>query len=272
MVDFALGTDTGGSVRAPASHCGLVGLRPTHGRVSLTGGLPLAPSLDTCGWFARDMALFAQVGEVLLGEDSAPLPERVRLLVPRELWALATPAARKTLLPARRSMEAVLGAAKSVSVVPGDVEDMYWAFRHIQGREAWMAWGDFIQAHRPVMGEAVAQRMAWSATVQDDQVAQGRVYRQRVTAHMEQLLGHDGVLVLPTMPDVAPLRSASEDSLEDYRNRAIRMLCLSGLTGVPQLSLPGVQRAGAPLGISLIGPKGSDWSLLRLAQRLSAAL
>ncbi|MGZ5133466.1 MAG: amidase family protein, partial [Caldimonas sp.] len=83
LCDFALGSDTGGSVRAPANHCGLVGLWPTHGRVSLKGALDLAPSFDTCGWFARDVATFARVADVLLGEDPAPLPaERVRLLVP----------------------------------------------------------------------------------------------------------------------------------------------------------------------------------------------
>ena len=76
--DFALGTDTGGSVRGPTNHYGLYGLRPTHGRVSLEGALDLAPSLDTCGWFTRDIATFARVADVLLGADALALPERVR--------------------------------------------------------------------------------------------------------------------------------------------------------------------------------------------------
>src|ERR1700726_2396199 len=71
LCDTALGTDTGGSVRVPASFCGLYGIRPTHGRLDLAGMLPQAPSSDTTGWFARDAATFARVSSVLLGE---PLP------------------------------------------------------------------------------------------------------------------------------------------------------------------------------------------------------
>ena len=79
------------------------------------------------------------------------------------------------------------------------------------------------------------------------------------------------MLVLPTMPDIAPLISEPESALEDYRNRAIRLLCVAGLSGFPQISLPLASRQGAPLGISLLGPAGSDRSLVRLAERIAAA-
>src|SRR5688572_8418558 len=69
VVDFAIGSDTGGSVRLPASYCGILGMRPTHGRISLEGVCPLAPSFDTCGWFARDAGVFERVGRVLLRDD-----------------------------------------------------------------------------------------------------------------------------------------------------------------------------------------------------------
>jgi amidase len=77
-------------------------------------------------------------------------------------------------------------------------------------------------------------------------------------------------MVLPTMPDIAPLRSSPESALEDYRNRAIRLLCVSGLSGFPQISLPLAGRASAPLGLSLLGPPGSDRSLVALAERMAA--
>ena len=77
VCDFALGTDTGGSVRVPASFCGLFGIRPTHGRVDFTGVLPQAPGSDTVGWFARDAGTFARVCEAVFGESlPTSLPDR----------------------------------------------------------------------------------------------------------------------------------------------------------------------------------------------------
>lgn len=270
LVDFALGTDTGGSVRAPANHCGLVGLRPTHGRVSLEGCLDLSPSFDTCGWFTHDVPTFARVADVLLGEDAKPLPERVRLLAPEDLWALVEPAVQDAFAPARACVEAAAGAAAApCRVVLDGLDAMYWHYRHVQGREAWMTDGAFIERFAPPLGPGVAERFAWARQVTDEQVAAGAAYRQRLRAHLAELLGDDGVLVLPTMPDVAPLRAESESALEGYRNRALRLLCVAGLCGLPQLSLPLATRLGAPLGLSLVGPAGRDRLLVRLAQRIA---
>jgi len=268
LCDFALGTDTGGSVRAPANHCGLYGLRPTHGRVSLEGALDLAPSFDTCGWFARDVGTFARVADVLLGADAATLPERVRLLRPDDVWALAVPAAADALQGAAGRVQDLLGPAQGTTVALESFDAMYWHFRYLQSREAWLTDGPLIERYAPPLGPGVAERFAWSREVTDAQVTTARIFRTAFRAHLTHLLGTDGVLLLPTMPDIAPLRSDSEASMEDYRNRAIRMLCIAGLAGFPQLSIPLATREGAPLGISLLGPAGSDRSLVALAQRI----
>ncbi|MET3480486.1 amidase [Variovorax atrisoli] len=268
LCDFALGTDTGGSVRAPANHCGLYGLRPTHGRVSLEGALELAPSFDTCGWFARDIGTFARVADVLLGPDAAPLPERVRLLRPDDVWAQPAPAAVDALKGAADRVQGVLGPAKGIEVVLESFDAMYWNFRYLQSREAWLTDGPLIERYAPPLGPGVAERFAWSREVTDAQVNAAHVFRTAFRAQLASLLGNDGVLLMPTMPDIAPLRSDSEAALEDYRNRAIRMLCIAGLAGFPQLSMPLASREGAPLGISLLGPAGADRSLVALAQRI----
>ena len=268
LCDFALGTDTGGSVRAPASHCGLVGLRPTHGRVSLAGALDLSPSLDTCGWFSRDILTFAQVGDVLLGEDPAPLPAKIRLIRLTEVWNLLAPEVSESLLPASSRTETVLGKATDVAGFPGDFDALYWNFRYIQGREAWQTDGGFIERYHPPLGPGVRERFEWAKGVTDEQVVVARAYRRELTETLRALLGHDGVLMMPTMPDVAPLISQDAGSLEDYRNRAIRMLSISGMSGFPQISLPMAHRLGVPLGFSLLGPAGSDRSLIRLSQQL----
>jgi amidase len=264
--DFALGTDTGGSVRAPASHCGLIGLRPTHGRLSSEGCLPLAPSLDVPGWFAKDIESFAAVGKVLLGADTQPL-KHTRMLMPIDLWQLltaeATPLARAAVEPINQH----LGGAQSMEVVLENFDAMTLSFRRIQGREAWESHGDFIERYSPVLGPGVAERFAWSKTVTLDEAHAARSFREKFVAHIDSLLGTDGVLIFPTMPDCAPMRSTPESSLEDYRSRSLKLLCVAGLSGCPQISLPLVARAGVPLGISILGPRGSDQSLIALAQQ-----
>ena len=272
LCDFALGSDTGGSVRAPASHCALVGLRPTHGRLSLAGVLDLAPSFDTCGWFTRDVATFARVADVLLGADPAPLAgERVRLLAPSDVWALLSADVVEAQRAARARIEAALGRAAPLAVVLDDFEPMYWSFRYLQGREAWRTDGALIERFAPPLGPGVKERFAWAREVTDAQVEQATAFRARFRAHLAALLGDDGVLLMPTMPDVAPLVVADQDTLEDYRTGSTRMLCIAGLAGLPQLSLPLGSRLGAPLGISLLGPAGSDRSLVHLAERIVGA-
>src|SRR5215471_16168140 len=82
ICDTALGTDTGGSVRVPASFCGLYGIRPTHGRLPVTGMMPQAPSSDTTGWLARDVGTFAKVASVMLGEPiPSALPNRLIIAI-----------------------------------------------------------------------------------------------------------------------------------------------------------------------------------------------
>ena len=270
LCDFALGTDTGGSVRAPASHCGLYGIRPTHGRVSLQSALALCHSYDTCGWFARDATTFARVGDVLLGADPAPLPAHPRLLSPTDVWGLIAADVRPAWDGARAQVQAVYGEAAPTTVALDSFEAMYWSFRYLQGREAWMTDGAFIERYAPVLGPGVKERFAWSRDVTDAQVEQAQAFRTRFTTHLRQLLGHDGVLVMPSMPDIAPLRSTDEAALEHYRNQAVQMLCIAGLSGFPQISLPLAGRQGAPLGLSLLGPAGSDRSLIAMAQQLAA--
>ena len=271
LCDFALGSDTGGSVRAPASHCGLYGIRPTHGRISLALTLDLAPSYDTCGYFTRDMATFARVSDALLGQDSAPLPDEIRnirLLKPLDIWAMLDAEVLVAQAAPLARVHAALGSSTDTHVILDDVDKLFWGFRYIQGREAWQVNRALIERFCPPLGPGVAERFAWSKTVTDAQFAEGTAYRARFTEHLTKLLGKDGVLVLPTMPDIAPLTTDGGEKLESYRNRSLQMLSLSGLSGFPQVSMPLGHRLGAPLGLSLLGPAGSDASLVRLAQRI----
>ncbi len=264
MCDFSIGTDTGGSVRAPANHCGLYGIRPTHGRISLEGALELAPSYDTCGFFARDAATFSRVADVLLGPDATPLPAKVRLLWPTDVWALIDSAVRDALTPASEKIQTVFGRATECTVAFDSFDAMYWNFRYIQGYESWQTDGAFITQYAAPLGPGVAERFEWSKNVTRAQHDEAWIFRRRFTAHLEQLLGNDGVLLMPTMPDIAPLLTAEESELQRYRDAAIQMLCIAGLSGFPQVTMPLSSRLGAPLGISLLGSRGVDRGLVGL--------
>ncbi|MCX7323735.1 MAG: amidase [Hyphomicrobiales bacterium] len=270
LVDVALGTDTGGSVRAPASYCGLFGIRPTHGRVSLKGCWPLADSFDTPGYFTRDGATFVRVGEVFLGKDKSPLPETPRLMIAEDMIGQAVPAAEIILRDVIRRLSLTMGEITGTTLAK-DIDALYWAFRWLQGREAWAADGAMIETYNPPLGPGVAERFAFARTITDEQVEAGNRTRTAYRAKVKKLLGKDGVILMPTVPDIAPLTSTSEADLDDFRNRALRLLCPSGLTGFPQISIPVAMRDGAPLGLSILGPPGSDLSLVRLAAKIEAA-
>ena len=272
LCDTALGTDTGGSVRAPASHCGLFGIRPSHGRIPLAGCHDLAPSFDTCGFFARRPDVFARVAAVMLGEDTAALPEAPRLLLAADAFAMLGADVRAVLAPQVARIEVLLGTAELVDAAGvAGFDPLYWAFRRLQGRESWLADGAVIEAHRMPLGPGVAERFAYAREVTDDEVAGAEEARADFRARFAGLVAPGAVMVLPTMPDAAPRLSEDESGLDIYRNRSLNILCLSGLSGFPQVTMPLARRDGAPLGLSLIGPPGSDLSLVRLAVRIATA-
>jgi len=272
LADVALGTDTGGSVRAPASHCGLIGLRPTHARVSLKGCMDLAPSFDTCGWFARDIDSFSRVGEVLLREDTCLLPDGApampQMLVAADVLALLEPRVQAVFMQTLERLSSLIGTPLPVKTATPSFEALYWSFRTIQGYEAWQSHGEAIRRYDLQLGPGVAERFAWSSQITSQQMEEHSNVRERFRDDFLRLLGNDRVIVLPSMPDIAPLLSDSEQLLENYRNQAVRMLCLAGLSGCPQISLPLMTLDGAPFGFSIIGPHGSDQALIRLSRKL----
>jgi amidase len=263
LVDFALGSDTGGSVRAPASFCGIYGIRPTHGRLSLEGACPLAKSFDTAGWFTRDAVLLERVGRVLLRDAPASSPGPV--LLAEDAFALLDTAAREALQPALARATAVLGAPRTVTVSTEGLPLWFQAFRILQGAEIHAQLGAWVARVRPKLGPGVKERIEWTATIHPGEIAQAQAMRDAARARMDALLADNAVLLLPTVPDIAPLRNTPGAALDDFRARAMSLLCIAGHAGLPQVTLPLATLQGCPLGLSLVAARGADTLLLRLA-------
>jgi amidase len=270
LVDFALGSDTGGSVRAPASFCGVYGMRPTHGRISLEGACPLASTFDTAGWFARDADVMERVGGVLLMEErDSTLPRR--FLVAQDAFELAGPAATAALQPALERIAALLGKPQRVTVSSEGLRQWLEVFRMLQGHEIWAQHGAWVREARPELGPGIRQRVQWASTIAADDAASARVKREEIAERMSALLRSDAVLAVPTVPDIAPLRGADPQATEDFRARALSGLCIAGLARLPQINLPLGRLNGCPIGISLIGPRDSDMMLLAVASRVAGS-
>ncbi|MDQ8023257.1 MAG: amidase [Moraxellaceae bacterium] len=264
LVDFALGTDTGGSTRVPASYCGVWGLRSTHGQLSREGLVPLHPSFDTATWFAHDADTFARVGATLLpASDFAP---RGALLV-EEACAEAEARFQPLLAAVAAQLDVRLAErTRRVTIAPGEaLEDWRRSYVTLGAREGWLTHGDWINTHAPRFSEAITERWraASEVTAETAEVAAQR--RKSIRAQVRVLVGTDRVLIVPSAATAAPLRDAGGAEIDDIRARTLRICCIAGLAGLPQVSLPFRDAEGLPVGISLIGPVGSDLALIGLA-------
>jgi amidase len=268
LVSFAIGTDTAGSCRAPAAFCGVFGFRSSHGAIPMEGVVPLAPSLDVIGWFARDLDPMAAVGNVLLPPDADDegFDEAVFLAdafqgVGTAFAAAAAPAV--DLLKSGHSREAHLGEEFFKTALAH--------FRNLQAHEAWESHGGWIAAEHPTFGKGVEERFAIASKVTADQKKAAQEFGAQTRARIDALLGERGYFVLPTAPFRSPLLSETEEQLDAKRYQMMRLFLLASYCGLPQISLP-LPTTDAPVALSFIGRRGCDRQLLALAQRFCARM
>jgi amidase len=263
LCDLGLGTDTLGSIRVPASYCGLYGLRPTHGRIAADGVMPLAQDFDTVGVLARDGESLRRAGEVLLGADSTSVSPPARLLIAAQAFSAAEDEVARAARTAARALAERLGAALSptdlLEHAPSPADTMA-AFNVLQGVQVWRNYGDWVESANPSLGPDVAARLERAAGFGPDDVS-GAEPSARAVAQAVARLGPDEALVMPTTGTPAPRREAGAEERERARVCAGRLTSLATLAGAPAVSLP-LMDLGAPVGLSLVGPPDSDLSLL----------
>jgi amidase len=268
VCDFALGSDTGGSIRVPASFCGIYGLRPTHGRIDLSGAMPMSPSFDTGGWFASGPGVFRKVGEALLEGEGDRTPVR-EVLIADDAFAEADPAVASMLAEVLRRLTGVLPGQEHVRFAAQGLDPWREVFRIVQAWEVWRIYGEFIERHKPDLGPGIRERMAYAASVKE---ADAGAAREKVAAAREQIrtrLSPGTILALPAAPAIAPLRQTPARELEEFRLRTFRLTCIAGISGLPQVTIPAGTVAGCPVGLSFIGWDGADEVLLDLAFRVA---
>ena len=261
LVEAALGTDSGGSVRIPAACCGITGFKPTYGLVPIDGCFPLAPSYDHVGPMARDVAgCEGMIRALADGFEPATLHSLADVRVGVAWTARADPLVQRQVERA---------AALVPSARPLDLpfpDGVYPAF----AREAATVHADLFAAHRDLYGENVARKVAWALKVPDADVdaavAARRLYRERIAALTEDL----DLVVTPTVPMVAPPLGIGDLAL---RERMIELTLPWNTVGAPALALPcGPAESGLPASVQLIGKPGDDALVLAAGSLLERAL
>jgi amidase len=267
--DIGLGTDCGGSVRLPASYCGIWGIRPTHGRIPSDGCLTLAHSFDTVGWFTRDPQLLCDIFEVLA---HSKVPDRVNeavLRVPGQLLPLLDDAARTRF----NETIATLGGVESAPPVDADLDQWAQAFRVLQGAEIAQRYRAWAQAHIESFGADIRRRFELVMTLTESDVLHAQQVRVQAIRAMAHAFNASSVYwIMPTQPWIAPRTDASLDEVDAVRARSQQMLCIAGLAGLPQVTMPWTTFESAPLGISIIGARGDDEGVLAVARAMHARL
>jgi len=287
LVEFALGTDTGGSIRVPASYCGIFGIRPTHGRITDTGVLPLAPSFDTVGVLATSGGVLERIWSVLAERAGDPswtppasgVPPRPRdnatvatLVCPPELLALLDPESRFAFEPAADALGRALGCRviERRIVPPEELERIVATFRAVQLAEAWIADGDWIERRHPDLGPGVRGRFEAARAADPSAIATLAQRREDVGGVLRAALGEDELLIQPAAAGPAHRIELAGPDKDDLRQRTLTLTSFAGVAGAPVVSIPVARVGELPLGIALVGLPGEDELVVSCAARWSA--
>jgi len=263
LVDIGLGTDTAGSVRVPASYCGLFGIRTTHGLVSLDGVLPLAPSFDTVGWMTRDADLLDRVARCLIdeGPDGPPAPI-ASLVIADDLCEVADPATAAAIVDVAERLAVGRGVRLGrIRLVDGVGSGIREAFRVVQAAEAWAAHGDWVTAHPDVLGPGIRDRFAFGAGVTPDQVAAARGVLAAARAAIRARIPADTAIAMPAASGPAPLITLAGAEKAAMRAATLALTTVASAAGLPVVVAPAGTVDGLPVGIAVMGAAHADLAL-----------
>jgi amidase len=288
LVDFALGTDTGGSVRVPANNCGIWGMRPSHGFISVAGVNPFAPTFDTVGILASSAEVLARVASVLLACEDAPGEEPGTIHLLKEAFSIADPDVRQSVEdPVRRMRSFFTGRLRDTSVreIDGEAQTseetsfQTWhdTYGVLQWAEIESCLGAWIEATKPAFGPEAAQNFDLVKSLDRRRVGPAAQRREEYFRRFKAFLGPNDLLCMPTTPALAPLKGTiaprGRSAAGDYYPRTLSLTAVAGIGRLPQVSLPVAESSGGvPVGLSLLGANGRDAFLLSVVKRVAAFL
>ena len=254
LADLAIGTDTGGSIRLPAACCGVVGLKPSFGRVSRVGVHPRQSSLDCVGPIARDVAAIeAAMAIICPGWAPAAPPPAIRI---GWVEAAANPAI------ARIVQQAVASLGEMTPLPLPHFQDAMQAGLAIIGRENWHAFGHLIDTG--LLGADVHQRLLTASSVSDEDLAWAAGIRDRFAAEVDAALEAVDVLALPVLPEHVP---TLDEAIDPARIIPLTANCRPfNLSGHPAIALPADELLGRPVALQLVGRRGEDERLCAIAR------
>eukprot|EP00262_Sarcandra_glabra_P014165 TRINITY_DN407_c0_g1_i1.p1 TRINITY_DN407_c0_g1~~TRINITY_DN407_c0_g1_i1.p1 ORF type:complete len:387 (+),score=50.72 TRINITY_DN407_c0_g1_i1:41-1201(+) len=299
LVDFSLGSDTGGSVRVPAAFCGILGFRPSHGIISTEGVIPMAQSFDTVGWFARDPVILCRVGHILLQLPNMDSVQPSSIIIPDDCFQLLSIPSDRVTHVLIKSVEKVFGGqivkhanlgdyishkVPSLNHFMGTYCDnreginipsllaLSNAFRSLQRCEFRNNHGEWVSTVKPDLGPGITERVWEALRATDENIDRCHTVRTELRAALSALLGDYGIIALPTVADPPPKVQTDSSLLENFRITAFNLLAIAGMSGFCQVSIPLGMHDNLPVAVSLLARHGSDHLLLNLVQTLYGTL
>jgi amidase len=266
LADIGLGTDTAGSIRVPASYCGLYSIRPTHGAVSTEGVHPLAPSFDTAGLLARDPGLLRRAAGALLPEQD--LPPVAALHIAADLPG-TEPAMRLAFVAGVRALSgrSRLPLRRVPGIFGGQLERWFSAFRTVQACEAWEAHGAWLERHPDSVDPVIAARFAVGRETGPGDRARARDLVAAARKVLREAIPPGTALVLPASSTAAPRHGLPGAMMEEIRAATLRLTFLASVAGLPAVVIPALRAGTRPAGLCLVGAPGSDRALIEVACR-----
>ncbi len=280
-VDFAIGTDSAGSTRVPASNCGVWGMRPTTHRISESGIIPFAPSSSTVGVFANELSVLEKVAKVLLSSEDTPQEAPKKLYLLEDAFSIADKEMSDVLrerISALLRNTGMVTSSITLDEITGEESSLRsWQeeiFSPIQCVEIWNAVGAWIDTEAPKLGPRVQDAMMYFRQFDRKELNAALCLREKMFNRISRFMKTGVLVCFPTTPTVAPRKGELDDlaRCREYYGRTMGITSFSGVAALPEVTVPITRIDGAPVGVSFAAASRQDEFLLSALSKLSSAL